>query len=355
MPEPRTLVEALLAARAVPTRGFTFVPGHGDESFLSFADLADEALRVAARLARTGLRPGDRLALVLPEPREFVIAFFGAIAGGFVPVPMYPPLSLGKLDAYMESAARILGAAGARALLTSDQLAPLLWGLVGKADVRDLHTLTKLAAGPAADPAALPAVGPDDLCFLQFTSGSTSDPKGVMVTHANLLANTKASAVDGAALDPETDRLVSWLPLYHDMGLIGFVVTPVVMRVATWLIPTMSFVKQPNLWMETIDRIGGTVTFGPNFAFALAARRATDEHLARWKLDRLRLVGCGAEPIQAETLRLFTRTFARCGMPATAPLPAYGMAEATLAVAFKPRDQVFRTVTFDALHFCETA
>ena len=357
MSEPRTLVDALLAARGADAavgrgRGFTFVPGHGAETFLSFADLAEEALKVAGGLRARGLQQGDRVALVLPDPREFVIAFFGAVAGGLVPVPMYPPLSLGKLDTYMESAERILGASGARAMVTSDPLAPLLWGLVGRATLKDLHTLGKLDGGALAE---LPTLGPDDLCFLQFTSGSTSDPKGVMVTHRNLLANTRASAVHGAALDPERDRLVSWLPLYHDMGLIGFVVAPVVMGMATWLIPTLSFVKQPNLWMETIDRVRGTVTFAPNFAFALAARRATDEHLSRWKLEQLRLVGCGAEPVQAETLRAFSATFGRCGMPASAPLPAYGMAEATLAVAFKPRDAVFRTVRFDALRFCETA
>jgi len=357
MPEPRTRVDALMAARGAAAaggrgRGFTFTDGHNEPVFLSFAALADEALLVAGRLHGKGLKAGDRVAIVLPDPREFVISFFGCIAGGLVPVPMYPPLSLGKLDAYMESASRIIGAGGARALITSEQLSSLLWGLVGKAGLRDLYTLAKLDGGALAD---LPTVAPDDMCFLQFTSGSTSDPKGVVVTHANLLANTRCSAVDGANLDPEVDRLVSWLPLYHDMGLIGFVVAPVVLGVATWLIPTLSFVKQPNLWMDTVDKVGGTVTFGPNFAFALAARRATEAHLARWKLSQLRLVGCGAEPVQPETLRVFTKTFAACGLPASAPLPAYGMAEATLAVSFKPRDDVFRTVRFDALHFCETS
>lgn len=352
MPIPPTLVHALHAAPASETRGFHFVSGRGEDVRLSYAELAAEADRLALKLREAGATPGERIGLIFPDPRDFVVSFFGALRAGLVPVPMYPPLSMGKLDAYMDSATRILLTAGARRLLVADSMAKLMWALVGSAKLADLHTVSGLA-GPAK-PMELPLPEPGDVCFLQFTSGSTSDPKGVVVSHANLMANTRAQAVDGAALDPETDRLVSWLPLYHDMGLIGFVVTPVVMGMDTWLIPTMSFVRQPNLWMETVHRVGGTISFAPNFAFALAARRATDEHLARWDLSKLRLVGCGAEPIQAGTLRNFHTVFAKAGMPATAALPAYGMAEATLAVSFKPRDNEFRSLRVDAVELCES-
>ncbi len=349
---PPTLVHALYGRPASAERGFYFVSARGEDVRLTFAELAVEADRLARRLRQAGAVPGERIALVLPDPREFVLSFFAALRAGLVPVPMYPPLSMGKLDAYMDSAKRILVTSGSRHILVSDSLSSLLWGLVASANLKDLHTLGRLA-GPAPE-LALPLPSPDEVCFLQFTSGSTSEPKGVVVSHRNLMANTQASSMDGAGVDGDKDRLVSWLPLYHDMGLIGFVVTPVAMGVDTWLIPTLSFVRQPNLWMETVNRVGGTISFAPNFAFALAARRATDEHLSRWDLSKLRLVGCGAEPIHAETLRNFHRVFGKAGMPATAALPAYGMAEATLAVAFKPRDETFRSVLVDAMDLCES-
>jgi fatty-acyl-CoA synthase len=168
---------------------------------------------------------------------------------------------------------------------------------------------------------------------LQFTSGSTSRPKGVMVTHDNLSANSRAIMFEGLRSTPE-DRGVSWLPLYHDMGLIGFVVAPVFARVQVLFLPTTSFIRRPSSWLDSVHRYRGTITFAPNFAFALATRAITEAQASTWDLSCLRAVGCGAEPIVPEVLRAFLTRFEKHGLSSKAILPCYGMAEATLAITF---------------------
>src|SRR5262249_48370741 len=152
-------------------------------------------------------------------------------------------------------------------------------------------------------PAADIRVVPEDVAFLQFTSGSTSRPKGVVVTHANLAANSEAFMVHGLRRDSAVDRGVSWLPLFHDMGLIGFVVGPLFTNVPVVFLPTASFVRAPRLWLDALHRYRGTITYAPNFAYALVAKRLKDKDVAGLDLSCVRIAGCGAEPIQAQTLR----------------------------------------------------
>ncbi|MFL5310042.1 MAG: fatty acyl-AMP ligase, partial [Myxococcales bacterium] len=194
------------------------------------------------------------------------------------------------------------------------------------------------------DPPPYPA--DEDVAFLQFTSGSTSAPKGVMVTHGNLKANSKAILHDGLQWRPG-DVTVSWLPLYHDMGLIGMVLCPIVVHMPAVFIPTISFIKNATLWMETMHKHGGTLTFAPNFAYALVTRRARAEQIARWDLSKMRLFGCGAEPIHPDTIRAFLAAFAPAGLRPTALLPSYGMAEATLAMSFIRLGEPFKTDRID--------
>ncbi len=319
------------------TNGFTFLKSGGGETALSYAQICEEARRRATVLRDKGVMPGDRVALILPDPRDFVLSFLSVAYAGAVAVPMYPPLSLGKLDQYLDSSARILNASGSKLLVTSKQVETILWPVLGKAPaLRDLFTVEKWEAqAEGAVPAAPVQARMDDLVFLQFTSGSTADPKGVRVTHRSLQQNVTAllSSLD---MDPAIDVGVSWLPLYHDMGLIGFVLGPLYFQIPCVFIPTVSFIKRPTTWLDVLSEKRGTITFAPNFAYSLVDKRVQPEQLGKWDLSHLRIAGCGAEPIQAETVQRFSDKFQACGFRPQALLPAYGMAEATLAVAFNP-------------------
>jgi len=345
-----TLTDALRSAASVTHKGYTFLDGSLAARPWSFAQIAAEAERRARAFQRLGLRRGDRVALVVPDGEDFVLTFFGAIQAGLIPVPMYPPLALNRIDAYVQSAERILTTAGAKLLVTNQTIASLIWSLVGRVpSLDDVLTVEKLRKLNDAElpPFEDPGQRPEDVAFLQFTSGSTSAPKGVEVTHASLMANAQAIMRDGVAVDADADHGVSWLPLYHDMGLIGFVVSPLVAQIRITFIPTELFVKRPNVWMKTVDEVRGTITFAPNFAFGLAAKRAARTKVEALDLSCLRVVGCGAEPINPRTLDAFIDTFAPAKLNPAAIMPAYGMAEATLAIAFDGLDQRFRTLRID--------
>ncbi|MET7357240.1 fatty acyl-AMP ligase [Streptomyces sp. NPDC005562] len=326
---PSTFAQVLADNLGHADSGFTFVQEDGREHFVSWAELSREALRRGRRLLRSGLRRGERIALIVPEQREFVLSFLGAVSVGVVPVPMYPPMSLGRLDAYREDAAGILRAAGARALLVSRSLADLL-AVEGLRVVvpEEFFAEPLVGSAPGAE-----AILPEDVMFLQFTSGSTAAPKGVRVTHANVLANCSA-IISALRLERGRDRGVSWLPMYHDMGLVGFVLAPLVARCPVTFLPTLRFALSPGLWLETVSRHRASVTFAPNFGLALALKHTSAQEVERLDLSCLRVVGCGAEPNHPETLRTFAAHFAAAGLRPGTVVPCYGMAEATLAISF---------------------
>jgi fatty-acyl-CoA synthase len=342
------VVQALDALRGVHDRGFRFAgaKGPGEDLVLSFDQLRTEALKRAAHLRSLGLSKGDRVALVLPDGQDFIPAFFGALWAGIIPVPLYPPISLGKLDAFMDALVNILNVAEPKVLVTSERIGKVLWSAVGR--VPSLQKVVPAEELAAASPIAPPPYPDDsDVAFLQFTSGSTAAPKGVIVTHGNLKANTHAIGRVGLRIDPAKDVAVSWLPLYHDMGLIGCVLVPVATGLSTVFIPTISFIKNATVWLDTISKHRGTLTFAPNFAYALTVKRARPEQIARWDLSRVRAFGCGAEPINAEVMRSFVRAFAPAGLKPSALLPSYGMAEATLAMAFTGLSEELKTDRID--------
>ncbi len=330
-----------------PDNDFTFMDLKGQEVVFKYTQLDTATLQRAAALQAYGLKQGDRVGLIVIEPMDFVLTFLACIRIGVVPVPLYPPMSFGSLDAYAERTRKVLTSAEASLLIASARLKNVLWGLVDK--VPSLHKLVPVETfREATGTPSLPSINPEDLAFLQYTSGSTADPKGVMVTHGSLIANSRGIINDAVQITPE-DRGVSWLPLYHDMGLIGFVVAPVCHALSITYIPTLRFIKRPNVWMDTIHRHRGNITFAPNFAFALATRKAKPSDLAKWDLSCLTRVGCGAEPIQPDTMRAFTKLFhENCGMPDWAVSPAYGMAEATLAISIKRFRRPLKTVKVDA-------
>ncbi len=345
----RTFVEVLRDNSVYADHAHTFVRMDGTERVISYPDLWRWACQRAQRFHALGLKKGDRVALILPEPDTFVLAFIGALTAGLVPVPMYPPMTLAKMEAYGETVRHILHASGARALVTVPGLEPMLRSelihAAGCDDVRVVLDAELEGELPArATPPCL--VTPDDLAFLQFTSGSTRKPKGVMVTHGNLSANAHAIMFDGLRAHAG-DKGVSWLPLYHDMGLIGFVIAPIFAQVQVMFLPTLNFIRRPSLWLDAIHRFRGTITFAPNFAFALAARAVSEEQAKDWDLSCLKALGCGAEPIHADTIRKFTARFAKHGLRETAVLPCYGLAESTLAVSFAPLTEPMRSERLD--------
>ena len=348
------VVAALDALKGVHGRGYTFLRAEprGDELFISFDQLRLEAARRGEHLRRTGLKKGDRVALLIPEGEEFIPTFYGALWAGLVPVPLYPPLTLGKLDAFMQALTAILRVAEPKLLVTTARIRQLLWSIVGSVpSLQSLLTVERLAL-PVTEPLSSPEeLAASDLALLQFTSGSTAMPKGVQVMHGNLAASVKAIDHGGLLLDPGRDHAVSWLPLYHDMGLIGVVLVSASAGVSATFIPPLSFVKNATIWLETIHRKRGTVTFAPNFAYALATKRVRPEQIRRWDLSCMRVFGCGAEPINPQTLRDFLATFAPTGLRPHALLPCYGMAEATLAISFVGLHETMRTDRIDARQY----
>ena len=339
MPTLPTLIDILRGNAKHTAKAITFVRATGEESVVSFPELYRLACQRARALRAIGLKQGDRVALVLHDPQEFVLTFLGALTGGIVAVPIYPPATMAKLEAYGETVRHVLAASGAKVLVTSESHLTMLENhLLGEHGGRESFdtrlVLEKHVRGENEAGHEPPCVvAPDDLAFLQFTSGSTSRPKGVLVTHANLSANSHAIMFDGLKTH-EGDRGVCWLPLYHDMGLIGFVVAPLFAQVEVMFLPTASFIRRPSLWLDAIHRFRGTITFAPNFAYALATRAVQDRQTTNWDLSCLRVLGCGAEPIQASVLEAFVTRFSALGVSKKALLPCYGMAEATLAITF---------------------
>ncbi len=313
--------------------GYTFIQEDGHEHFVSWSELSREALRRGRRLLQSGLRKGDRIALILPEEREFVFTFLGAVSVGVIPVPLYPPMGFGKFEAYCEDAVHIVRSAGAREIWMTRELADLLDPLLQAVEGLRAVVSEEFFAEPVVESAPQPeAIFPEDVMFLQFTSGSTASPKGVRVTHASVLANC-AAIIGALHLESGRDRGVSWLPLYHDMGLVGFVLAPLVARCPVSFLPTLRFAFSPGIWLETVNRHRATVTFAPNFGLALAVKHTSAEDFRRLDLSCLRVVGCGAEPNHPETLRSFATHFATAGLRPGVVAPCYGMAEATLAIS----------------------
>jgi fatty-acyl-CoA synthase len=333
---PSTLVEALSRLPRGSTRGCRFITADGAERFFSYEAMEHEARRRGALLASLGIAKGERVALVIPEGHEFVLSFLGVVAAGAVPVPIFPRATFKVGSDYLDSVVHIAEASSAKLLLVMESnralVEPARERVASLARVGTIETL--FAPELSALSFSPPALTPDDLCFLQFTSGSTARPKGVMISHGNLIAN--ASAFLGPhGLDRRPDDVgVSWLPLYHDMGLIGFILGPLIVDIPVVILPTATFARGPRVWLETISKYRGTITYAPNFAYALAVKRLKAKDVAHLDLSCLRVAGCGAEPIHAQTLRNFASALAPAGFRPSALLPSYGMAESTLAITF---------------------
>ncbi|GAB1515093.1 amino acid adenylation domain-containing protein [Actinophytocola sp. KF-1] len=288
--------------------------GGAVERVLTYGDLAAEAARVAAFLRET-VRPGERVLLLFPPGADYLAAFLGCLSAGVVAVPLYPPRPGAKLDRITA----VVDDCAATLALTAAPLLPLLADL----------PVPAVATGdlPAAAPVPA-AVG--DVAFLQYTSGSTGTPKGVVVSHANLVANLRAIEA-GFGIGPD-DVVLSWLPMYHDMGLIGTTLLPLYAGIPAVLLPTFEFVRDPLIWPLAVARFGATCSGGPDFAYRLLAERYDPARLSGVDLSRWRIAFNGAEPVRAATMAAVAERYGAHGFAASAWFPCYGLAEATLFV-----------------------
>ena len=333
MTGPNTLPGALAAA-ARGGYGFCFIV-NGVDTPRPYADVQRAALQVARSLREAGLRRGDVVAIVLPDPEQFLTTLFGASIAGVVPASLYPPSPTRELSRYFELTAHAVRAARAAAVVTSSALAPQFDALRARCPDLSLVLTRESLDAPPTEPEALPAL--DDIAFVQYTSGSTSAPKGVAITHRNLAANIESingPAGIGTAAD---DVGVSWLPLNHDMGLVGMALCSLYRGRTGVLMPPHLFVRRPVEWLRAMTRHRGTISFAPNFGFELCVRRLKDRELDGLDLSAWRVAGCGAEPIHAPTLAAFAEKFRSVGFRETSLLPSYGLAEHVLAATFSPR------------------
>jgi fatty-acyl-CoA synthase len=335
--------------------GVNFFSSRGSiEAALPYRELRLNALALARRLAATTLSRGDRIGIIAETSPDFLGVFFACQYAGFVPVPLPLSINFGGKGAYVERLRGMLAAAGAKAAVAGPELIGILREATASTAVDFTATADEIMAWPAtADP--LEPLGADDVCYIQYSSGSTSFPRGVLVTQAALAANAQAIATVGLALRAG-DRCTTWLPLYHDMGLVGCCLTPVMTQISVDYLSTTAFARRPLVWLELISRHGGTISFGPTFGFELCARRAANGTARDLDLRSWRVAGIGGEMIRPQALAAFADTFGAVGFDARAFVPSYGMAEATLAVTFSRLgrgvrvDRVARGDTFERDH-----
>jgi 1-acyl-sn-glycerol-3-phosphate acyltransferase len=301
---------------------------------LTYAEFADAARKIAAALIARDVVPGDRIALMLPTSLDFFASFFGILYAGAIPVPIYPPARLSQLEEHMYRQAGILRNAGARILITVPQALRLASFLRGQ--VPSLSAIEGVAGLTAqSSPCQLPLISSGEAtAFIQYTSGSTGDPKGVVLSHANLLANIRA--IGTAVNATSADVFVSWLPLYHDFGLIGAWLGSLYFAASFYVMSPLSFLRRPESWLWAVHRYRATLSAAPNFAYELCFTKIDPADIEGLDLSSLRMVANGAEPVIVQTLRRFTQTFERYGFNPEAMAPAYGLAENTLGLTFPP-------------------
>jgi acyl-CoA synthetase (AMP-forming)/AMP-acid ligase II/alkylation response protein AidB-like acyl-CoA dehydrogenase/acyl carrier protein len=328
-------------ARQTPDRlAYTFLRDDGKIDELTYGQLERRATALATALAAHAA-PGARALLLYPAGLEFITVFFACLLSGIIAVPATIPhksRASRRLKALLEDADPAL-------ILTRSDCEPAVKASLSLVDASNRECMATDLLEKSGDPDSLPVIGPDMLAFLQYTSGSTSLPKGVRITHGNIAANVE-SIREGFGFHPDT-VMVSWLPLFHDMGLIGSVVSPMHVGFHCVLMAPAAFLKNPMIWLDAITRYRGTCAGAPNFGWDYCANKIKDEQKAQLDLSSLEVAYNGSEPVRATTLRAFTDAFAGCGMRESALFPCYGMAETTLFVTGGPRGRgpLVRTVS----------
>ncbi|MEE8370975.1 MAG: AMP-binding protein, partial [Sphingomonadales bacterium] len=326
-----TLVEALdYAARGV--RGINFYSPRAElEAVISYKDLAEEARDIGARLVAAGFEPGERLALIGETSADFVRFFLGCQYASVLPVPLPLPTSFGGREGYIGQLARQIEDCGATTVITPEAMKEIVLEAAG--------SCSKFRGTPAeffawaTDKAELRLPVADDLAYLQYSSGSTRFPHGIEITHRSLLGNCHGIGKDGIAIE-ENDRCVSWLPFFHDMGLVGTFLTALTCQVTVDYLPAEQFARRPLTWLRLMSENKGTISYSPTFGYDICARRVGAETLASLDLSPWRVAGIGGDMIRPDVMKNFADTFAASGFKPTTFVPSYGLAECTLMVTF---------------------
>lgn len=307
-----------------------------DGEVITYLGLKREATAVAAGLQRRGVQTAEPVVIMLPTGADYFSAFFGVLLAGGIPVPIYPPARMSQIEDHLRRNSAIVANCGAATLITvpeAKKLAHLLKSLVP--GLRNVTTVAELAADPGAY--FEPVVNSSSTAFLQYTSGSTGNPKGVILTHDNLLANIRAM---GEAMQvTSNDVFVSWLPLYHDMGLIGAWLGSLYFAMPLVIMSPLEFIARPQRWLQAIHRFRGTLSASPNFGYELCLKRLKDDELTRLDLSCWRGAFNGAEPVSPATVEHFCERFGSCGFRREALMPVYGLAESAVGLAFPPLDR----------------
>ncbi|HWC56411.1 MAG TPA: fatty acyl-AMP ligase [Sphingomicrobium sp.] len=308
----------------------------------TYADLREDALRNARRFMTLGIGAGDRVALVAETGADFAACFFGAIYAGAWPVPLPLPTSFGGREAYVDQLGIQLNSCDPAFFLYPEELFDFCKEAADSARVsaRSWNSLESIEEAALLE---LPKASPDDIAYLQYSSGSTRFPHGVAVTHRALLDNLHAHGVGLQVV--ETDRCISWLPWYHDMGLVGCFLSPVALQLSVDYLKTEDFARRPLAWLDMITRNPGTsISYSPSFGYDICSRRMSSQTRAedRFDLSRWRIAGNGADMIRPDVMQSFVDCFAEAGFQASAFCPSYGLAEATLAVSLMPPGEGIR-------------
>ncbi|MBA4802206.1 MULTISPECIES: fatty acyl-AMP ligase [Euryhalocaulis] len=311
--------------------GYSFYDGRGNlVSELPYSELRKRARAMAAQLGAR-FRRTERIALLAETGPQFLTAFFACQYAGLAPVPLPLPFNLGGAANFESQLAQMLDSAGASALFAPKEFGKVFESYANRDDIFTA-TYDELDAlqGP---PAPLPEITADDICYVQYSSGSTSAPKGVVSTHRNVVSNIAGIVRHGLKCGPD-DRAVSWLPMYHDMGLVGFAMAPMMCQMPVSYLSTFDFVRRPLTWLRLMSETGGTISYSPTFGYDLCARRAAASDLNDLDLSSWRIAGIGGDMVRSEVLDRFAEAFEANGFSATAFMPSYGLAESTVAVSF---------------------
>ena len=337
--QSKTLLEVLdWHVDAHPDRPhIRFFQDSGEGEIITYRQLRHQASAIASGLQHKGLKPGQAVTLMLPTGKSYFFSFFGILIAGGIPVPIYPPARINQIEDHLLRHKRILANCSAVILITvpeAKQVARLL-----KPHLQDLHTITTPDAVSTIGSTPLrPKLNTNQIAFLQYTSGSTGTPKGVSLSHANLLANIRAM---GVQLNVDSnDVFISWLPLYHDMGLIGAWLGSLYFSATLVIMSPLEFLSKPERWLWAIHRYKGTLTAAPNFAYELCMKRVDRETVNRIDLSSLRSMFNGAEPVSPETIQRFMEHFRDSGLKPTAIKPVYGLAECSVGLTFPAINRV---------------